>query len=252
MYTIKQLAQLANVSKRTLRYYDQIDLLKPSTVGDNGYRYYDQDKVLRLHQIRFYQELDFSLEQIRKILDKSDFNALQSLMAQKEALQQQAKRLDRLIDTIDKTILHLRGTMIVNNKDLFAGFDEEKQKEYAEEASRRWDPKLVKQSNQRWNRLTAVQKKEIMAEGNQIYSDMIEQLGTEPDSETVQAIVARWHQHIRHFYEPSFATLRGLGQGYANDPAFRATFEAMHPDLPDFLQAVITVYCDQEETNHEK
>ena len=245
MYTIKQLAQLANVSKRTLRYYDQIDLLKPSTIGDNGYRYYDQDKVLRLQQIRFYQELDFSLEQIRKILDKSDFNALQSLMAQKEALQQQAKRLDRLIDTIDKTILHLRGTMIVNNKDLFAGFDEEKQKEYAQEASRRWDPKLVRQSNQRWNRLTAVQKKEIMAEGNQIYSDMIEQLGTEPDSEAVQAIVARWHQHIRHFYEPSFATLRGLGQGYAHDPAFRATFEAMHPDLPNFLQTAINVYCDK-------
>ena len=247
MYTIKQLAQLANVSKRTLRYYDQIDLLKPSAIGDNGYRYYDQDKVLRLQQIRFYQELDFSLEQIRTILDKSDFNALQSLTAQKEALQQQAKRLDRLIDTIDKTILHLRGTMIVNNKDLFAGFDEEKQKEYAEEASRRWDPKLVKQSNQRWNQLTTEQKEGILQEGNQIYSDMIEQLGTEPDSEPVQAIVARWHQHIRHFYEPSFATLRGLGQGYAHDPAFRATFEAMHPDLPDFLQTAINVYCDKKE-----
>ena len=215
MYTIKQLATLANVSKRTLRYYDQIDLLKPSNIGDNGYRYYDQDKVLRLQQIRFYQELDFSLEQIRKILDKSDFNALQSLTVQKDALQKQAKRLDRLIDTIDKTILHLRGTIQMNNKDLFDGFDEEKQKAYAAEASRRWDPKLVKQSNARWKRLTAVQKKEIMAEGNLVYSDMIEQLDAEPDSEAVQTIVARWHQHIRHFYEPSFAMLRGLGHGYA-------------------------------------
>jgi DNA-binding transcriptional MerR regulator len=247
MYTIKQLANLANVSKRTLRYYDQIDLLKPSSVGENGYRYYDQEKVLRLQQIRFYQELDFSLEQIQKILDKSDFNALQSLTAQKEALQQQAKRLDRLIDTIDKTILHLRGTMMMDDKDLFEGFDEAKQKVYAEEASRRWDPKLVKQSNDRWNRLTAVQKKEIMAEGNLVYTDMIEQLEAEPDSEVVQAIVARWHQHIRHFYEPSFATLRGLGHGYAHDLAFRATFEAMHPDLPDFLHKAIAVYCDKNE-----
>ncbi|MCA9946626.1 MAG: MerR family transcriptional regulator [Anaerolineales bacterium] len=245
MYTIKQLADLANVSRRTLRYYDQIDLLKPSSVGANGYRYYDQEKVLRLQQIRFYQELDFSLEQIQKMLDKSDFNALQSLKAQKAALQKQAKRLDRLIDTIDKTILHLRGTMMMDDKDLFEGFDEAKQKEYAEEASRRWDPKLVKQSNERWNRLMAGQKKEIMAEGNLVYTDMIEQLGTEPDSEVVQAIVARWHQHIRNFYEPSFAMLRGLGQGYAQDPAFRATFEAMHPDLPDFLHAAITIYCDK-------
>ena len=133
----------------------------------------------------------------------------------------------------------------MDDKDLFEGFDEAKQKEYAEEASRRWDPKLVKQSNERWNRLTAVQKKEIMAEGNLVYTDMIEQLGTEPDSEVVQAIVARWHQHIRNFYEPSFVMLRGLGQGYAQDPAFRATFEAMHPDLPDFLHAAITIYCDK-------
>jgi DNA-binding transcriptional MerR regulator len=246
MYTIKQLADLAHVSRRTLRYSDQIDLLKPTAVGDNNYRYYDQAAVLRLQQIRFYQELDFSLEDIRKILDKSDFNTLQSLQTQKEALQQQAKRLDRLINTIDKTILHLEGQIKMDNKDLFAGFDEAKQKEYAEEASRRWDPKLVKQSNQRWNRLSQEQKEAILQEGNQIYSDMVGQLGTEPGSEAVQAIVARWHQHIRHFYEPSFATLRGLGQGYASDPAFRSTFEALHPDLPDFLQEAITVYCDND------
>ena len=79
MYTIKQLADLANVSRRTLRYYDQIDLLKPTAVATNNYRYYDQEAILRLQQIRFYQELDFSLDDIRKILDKSDFNALQSL-----------------------------------------------------------------------------------------------------------------------------------------------------------------------------
>ncbi|MCB8926112.1 MAG: MerR family transcriptional regulator [Ardenticatenaceae bacterium] len=247
MYTIKQLADLANVSRRTLRYYDQIDLLKPTAVGDNNYRYYDQKTVLRLQQIRFYQELDFSLDDIRKILDKSDFNALQSLQTQKEALLRQAERLNQLITTIDNTILHLEGKLEMDNKDLFAGFDEAKQKAYAEEAERRWDPRLVRESNQRWNQLSKDQQKAIMQEGNQIYLDMVGQMDNAPDSEDVQAIVARWHQHIRHFYEPNFATLRGLGQGYANDPAFRATFEAMHPDLPDFLQTAITVYCDKNE-----
>ena len=247
MYTIKELADLANVSRRTLRYYDQIDLLKPTAVGDNNYRYYDQDKVLRLQQIRFYQEMDFSLEQIRAILDKSDFNTLQSLQTQKEALRQQAERLDQLITTIDKTILHLEGKIKMDNKDLFAGFDEAKQKEYAEEASKRWDPKLVKESNQRWKRLSKEQKEAILQEGSQIYSDIVDQIDTEPDSEAVQAIIARWHQHLRHFYEPSFVTLRGLGEGYAHDPAFRSKFAAMHPDLPGFLQKAITVYCDKNE-----
>ena len=247
MYTIKQLADLANVSRRTLRYYDQIDLLKPTAVADNNYRYYDQTAVLRLQQIRFYQELGFSLDDIRTMLDKPDFDARQSLQTQKAALQQQAERLNRLIETIDNTILHLEGEKAMDDKDLFAGFDEAKQKEYAEEAERRWDPKLVRESNQRWNRLSKDEQKAIMQEGNQIYLDMIAQLENLPDSEAVQAIVARWHQHLKHFYEPTFAMLRGLGQGYANDPAFRATFEAMHPDLPDFLQAAITVYCDNNE-----
>lgn len=245
MYTIKQLADLANVSRRTLRYYDQIDLLKPTAVADNNYRYYDKTAVLRLQQIRFYQELDFSLDDIRQILEKSDFNALQSLQTQKAALQQQAERLNRLIQTIDNTILHMEGKIEMDNKDLFAGFNEAKQKAYAEEAERRWDPKLVRQSNQRWNRLSDDQKNAIMQEGNQIYLDMIAQLGNRPESEAVQAIVARWHQHTRHFYEPTFAILRGLGQGYANDPAFRTKFAAMHPDLPDFLHEAITVYCDE-------
>ena len=120
-------------------------------------------------------------------------------------------------------------------------------------------PELFKQLEAvRWNMHTDIpwdrfdasqlsdeQKKAIMQEGNQIYLDMIAQLENPPESEAVQAIVARWHQHTRHFYEPTFEILRGLGQGYATDPAFRATFEAMHPDLPDFLQAAITVYCDK-------
>ena len=245
MYTIKQLADLANVSRRTLRYYDQIDLLKPTAVADNNYRYYDQEAILRLQQIRFYQELEFSLDDIRKILDKSDFNALQSLQTQKAALQQQAERLNRLIKTIDNTILHLEGKRQMDNKDLFAGFDEAKQKEYTAEAERRWDAQTVRQSNERWNRLNKDEKQAILQEGNQIYSDMVAQLGSAPDSAAVQAIVARWHQHMRHFYEPTFDILRGLGQGYAHDPAFRATFAAMHPDLPDFLQAAIAVYCDK-------
>lgn len=244
MYTIKQLADLANVSRRTLRYYDQIDLLKPTAVADNNYRYYDQTAVLRLQQIRFYQELDFSLDDIRNMLDRPDFDARQSLQTQKAALQQQAERLSRLIETIDNTILHMEGKLEMDNKDLFAGFDEAKHKAYAEEAERRWGPQLVRQSNQRWKQLSKEQQQAIMQEGSQIYLDMVDQLGNLPESETVQAIVARWHQHTRNFYEPTFAILRGLGQGYATDPAFRATFEAMHPNLPDFLQAAITVYCD--------
>ncbi len=74
MYTVKQLCDLAGVTPRTLHYYDQIDLLKPSDVGENGYRYYDDAALLRLQQILFYRELDLGLLQIKDVLDAPGFD----------------------------------------------------------------------------------------------------------------------------------------------------------------------------------
>jgi DNA-binding transcriptional MerR regulator len=78
-YTVRQLADLAGISPRTLHYYDEIGLLEPSSHGGNGYRFYAEDAVLRLQQILFYRKLDLSLGEIRTILDRPDFDALQAL-----------------------------------------------------------------------------------------------------------------------------------------------------------------------------
>ncbi len=64
MYTIKELADLAGITTRTLRYYDQLGLLKPAEIGENGYRYYDRGNLLNLQQILFFRELDVPLKQI--------------------------------------------------------------------------------------------------------------------------------------------------------------------------------------------
>ena len=101
-YTVKQLAELAGVSARTLHYYDQIGLLKPSEVGANGYRHYQQDEVYRLQQILFYKELGLELKEIKQILDQPDFNLIRSLEAHKAALEQETNRLLTLRDTVDK------------------------------------------------------------------------------------------------------------------------------------------------------
>jgi DNA-binding transcriptional MerR regulator len=79
VYTVKQLADLAGVSRRTLRYYDEIGLLAPSQKAENGYRYYDDAAVLRLQQILFFRELGLSLEAIRTTVDAPDFDVVQSL-----------------------------------------------------------------------------------------------------------------------------------------------------------------------------
>jgi DNA-binding transcriptional MerR regulator len=130
VYTVNQLSNLAGVSARTLHYYDEIELLKPSSIGQNGYRYYDDTAVLRLQQILFFKELGFGLKEIKTVIGRPGFDVLHALQTHRVSLQEQVDRLTHLIDTVDKTILHYEGDITMSDKGLFAGFSEEKQKEY--------------------------------------------------------------------------------------------------------------------------
>src|SRR5512140_1660461 len=127
MLTVKQLAKLAGVTPRTLHHYDAIGLLKPARTGSNGYRYYDEEAVLRLQQILFYRELDMPLEDIKKIMGRPDFDVLSALQSHRSALTRQVSRLNRLIATVDQTILHLKGKADMSVDDLFKGFTDEEQ-----------------------------------------------------------------------------------------------------------------------------
>ncbi len=245
-YTVKQLADLAGVSPRTLHYYDEIALLKPSSHGENRYRYYDEQAMLRLQQILFYRELGLSLAEIRDVLDRPDFDVLNALLTHKAALQKRVRRLERLIATVDDTLDYLTGGKRMSEDQIFEGFSEEQQEEYAQQARQRWDPELVNRSMKLWKSYSPEKKQQIMDEGQAVYVDILAHMeaGQEPGSADVQNCLARWHQHMRYFYEPTWAILRGLGQGYASDPAFRATFEKMHPELPDYLNAAIQIYTE--------
>jgi len=244
-YTVKQLADAAGVSARTLHYYDEIGLLKPASLGDNGYRYYDHTALLKLQQILLYRELDFPLTDIKAILNQPDFDLLDALRNHHKALLERVGHLNALIQTVDKTISSLEGHKTMNADQIFEGFTDEQQEHYAQEASERWDPTMVRQSNHRWKGYSAQKKATIMAEGKQIYSDLVAQMDSGHDSAVVQTIIARWHQHLRCFYEPTVAMLQGLGQLYVEDPAFAANISKLNAGLPEFMRQAITVYCDR-------
>jgi len=108
-YTIKQLADLAGITTRTLRYYDEIGLLKPTGVGENGYRRYDHSCLMVLQQILFLRELDVSLKDIHKIIHHTDFDVLQALEGHRQSLREKVTRFNTLIETIGQTITALRG-----------------------------------------------------------------------------------------------------------------------------------------------
>ena len=242
MFTVKQLSKLAGVTPRTLHHYDEIGLLKPSRVGDNGYRYYGEDAVLRLQQILFYRELDIPLDDIKKIMGRRDYDVMGALQSHKEALSKQATRINRLIQTVDNTINHLKGTKTMSDEKLFEGFNEEQQEKYAQEAEKMYDPETVRESNRKWKAYSAAKKEAILAESSAIYKDMIAVMPKGANSAEAQAIVERWRKHMDYFWTPNLEQLLGLANGYVDDPRFKANFDAMHPQLAEFMREAVRVY----------
>src|ERR1700694_2513831 len=163
MYTVKQVSDLAEISVRTLHYYDEIGLLTPSKVGANGYRYYDDASLLRLQQILFYREIGLELIQIKEILSSPDFDLMTALRSHRAALESKMAHQQQLINTIDSTIIKLSGEATMNVKGLFEGFSEEKQKQYEREVRLQYDPAVVNESIKLWGSYSKVQQQEILA-----------------------------------------------------------------------------------------
>lgn len=263
MYSVKQLADLAGVTVRTLHHYDAIGLLRPTQTGDNGYRYYDDAAVLRLQQILLYREMGFELGHIRDLLNQPDFDLRSALHAHRAALSSKIERLRRLVETVDETLRHLTNEDTMGKKDkkdkkdkkgkhaaepqkLFRGFSDAEQKEYEREVRLQYDSALVEESGQRWASYDKAARQKIFDEGNAIYSDAAKlmQAKADPASPEAQAVAQRWHQHLRYFYEPPLVVLRGLGDLYNDDPRFHANIGAVGAGLPEYLREVIHTYVD--------
>ncbi len=121
-YTVKQVAAMSHVSVRTLHFYDEVGLLEPAYVGDNGYRFYEEPQLLMLQQILFYRELGLELKAIRQILGRAEFEKIAALESHRAVLEKNLARTRTLIETIDKTIAHLKGTKQMSDEELFVGF----------------------------------------------------------------------------------------------------------------------------------
>ena len=245
MFTVKQLSTLTGITPRTLHYYDEIGLLKPRHIGDNGYRYYGEPELLRLQQILFYRELDVPLADIRGIMGRADFDVLAALQSHKEALRHQATRLQRLIATVDNTILHLKGTHIMSKESMFAGLTSSEHRARLAEAGQKYGQEVVRQSQQRLDSQTGQQRDAIIAEGDAVYADMVAAMPLGPADTTVQAIVQRWRNHLQHFWTPQLDQLSMLARTYSEDARFKANFDKLDPRLAGFMLEAVEFYVAQ-------
>ena len=244
MFTVKQLSKLAGVTPRTLHHYDAIGLLKPSRVGDNGYRYYGEESLLRLQQILFYRELGIPLEDIKNIMGRRDFDVMGALLSHKEALKKQAARLNRLINTVDNTILYLKGNKEMSNKQLFEAFSDEQQAEYEKEVMQKYDPATVQTSVKKWKEYTAMEKQRIGEEGNAVYQVVLAAMPKGAASFEAQAAIERWRKHIEYFWIPNEEQLLGLANLYNEDSRFKANFDKIDPRLAEFMREAVKIYVE--------
>ncbi len=241
-YTVKQLSDLAGVSIRTLHYYDEINLLKPEVVGANGYRYYGDESLMKLQQILFYRELGLELSGITDIVNRPDFDVQTALESHRKSLQGRVERLNRLIATVDDTILLLKGKMEMSKKQLFEAFSEDEQEKYAAEAEQMYDPQIVRASQRKWKSYTKEDKQRIADEGNAAYEAIVAAIPLGAASPAAQAGVELWRKHMDYFWTPNLEQLVGLTELYISDPRFKANLDKVDPKLAEFMREAVEVY----------
>ena len=239
MFTVKQLAKLAGITPRTLRFYDQIGLLKPTQLGENGYRYYGDDAVICLQQIMLYRELELPLDEIRQIMQRPEFDVAGALESHRVELRKRIKRLEQLLGTVEQTLAYSKGKQAMSPKQLFEGFSEEQQAAYEQEAMQQYDPEIVKASNRKWRSYTAAQKEQILAEGSAVYQDFVDAMAQGAASAAARACIERWRRHMDYFWTPNEEQLLGIAEGYLSDARFKATFDRIHPHLAEFIRDAV-------------
>jgi MerR family transcriptional regulator, thiopeptide resistance regulator len=248
-YTVNQLAKLAGVTIRTLHHYDEIGLLRPSYQKENGYRYYEEKELIKLQQILFFRELEFPLEDIKKMMTASDFDAAKALTDQKHLLTLKKIRLERILTAIDDAIKR-EGGEIMNDNNLFDSFDEEEFKKSQEEAKARWgNTEAMKQSQERTKHWTKDDYKRIARKGEEWTKKLAElrDRGLEANNPKVQEMIGQHYEGLKTFYEPNYEMYRGLGQMYVDDPRFTAYYEKFGKGLAIFMRDAMHAFIGAKE-----
>lgn len=228
---IQEFAKFTGVSVRTLHYYDEIGLLKPACVDrSSGYRYYDEQSLLRMQEILFYRELDFSLKSIEEILSSPHYDKNKALQEQKQMLTLKKERLERLISAVDSAM---------KGENVMCAFDNSKLEAYKAEAKAKWGKtEAYKEYEQRGKH----DQGDAMME---IFAQLGECLHLDPAAAEVQAWVAKLQNFITtNYYTCTKQILAGLGQMYVADERFKANIDrAGGTGTAEFAAKAIEIYC---------
>ena len=248
-YTVKALAQIAGVSTRTLRYYDQIGLLAPARVSSSGYRIYGQAQVDTLQRILFYRELGMPLEEIKKLISDPGYDSLAALEDYRVELLRRRERLSVLIGNVGKTILAQKGLTAMNDKEKFEGFKkdliDQNEKQYGVEIREKYGVQAVEGSNRKLMNLSQEAYDRMQKTGEEI-NRLLEQAvreNADPAGEEGRKIAAlhrEWLGFTWQQYSPEAHA--GLTQMYVDDERFTAYYDKNVKGCAAFLREAVLAW----------
>lgn len=248
-YSIQELAKLAGVTTRTLRWYDQIGLLKPGRVAESGYRYYGDAQVNRLQDILYYRALGVELAQIRECLDDPAFDRLAALRSHLAALEAEKERLDGLICSVKATIHAEERNETMNDEQKFECFKKqavaENETRYGKEIREKYGDEQVDQANAAMMGMNREQLSTWTELGETIQQKLEEAVrsGCSPECEEGKLIAQLHRQWLTLTGTPyTPAKHRGIAELYVLDERFTAYYDKQLPGCAHFLRDAVVCW----------
>lgn len=247
-YTVQKLSRIAGISARTLRYYDEIGILKPARINSSGYRIYGQAEVDMLQQIMFYRELGVSLENIKEIVTSADFDVVKALKEHRVKLLEKRAQMDKLIANVEKSIEARERSHIMSDREKFEGFKKkliddneakygrEIREKYGEDAVNKSNNKLKDMTREEYDRVTELEKK-VLDTLHEAFK------AGDPKGELAQK-AADLHRQWLSFYWGSYSkeAHAGVAQMYVDDERFTAYYDREQPGMAEFLRDAVLFY----------
>jgi len=241
MKTVNEVSKLSGISVRTLHHYDEIGLLRPTTTTEAGYRLYDDTALERLQHILLFKELQFSLKDIKEILDSPGFD-------RNKALEQQIELLTLKKEHLENLILFARGIKFLGVRYMgdFSAFDTRKLDEYAARAKESWGKtEAYKEFEEKQKEWTEETEKNMEVEVMSLFIEFGKMKDMDPAEKCVQAQVKKLQEFFtEHFYNCTPQILRGLGRMYAGGGEFTENIDSVGGEgTAEFTHQAIEIYC---------
>ena len=250
-YTVQKLGHMAGISTRTLRYYDEIGILKPARINSSGYRIYGQPEVDRLQQILLYREMGVNLEVIKDILSSKTFDEMAALKDHLVRLLTQRQQIDMLIQNVERTIESREGRRLMKDNEKFEGFKkklvEDNEQKYGQEIREKYGEETVKASNAKLMNMTQAQYEEFEKLGQEVLDTLEQAYATGDPAGDLGQRTAELHRQWLSYTWGSYSkeAHADLAQMYVDDERFTAYYDKKQPGLAVFLRDAVHIYTSK-------